>query len=357
MYLKKITLLLFNFTLTLFANSYTISICSTPSYESAVECKKKYLKNPIADSYIIELDNTNFKAVYGKFPSIDEAKKFRNTLPREYRDNIQDLSIIPLDLSHIATEVKKDVIKTTVLQKKIEPTPTIAQIAQKKSIDSNASISESLLIPLIIKEKVTLNKKKVEEINATIEFNELNSSIKALVSKSTICTQALFEELSNPKSFDQVILEITSATHNLKVYGISKKNRIFLKNYVVSTARKNIKQPLGEGKISAISINPIWYPTEETIENFRDKKGVDLPSSVLPGSPLNYMGLAKINLTHIVDGKNTYRIHGTLNEKTIGTNESSGCIRMKNKEVLELAQFLKIFASLKSFQNIHVFIR
>ena len=49
------------------------------------------------------------------------------------------------------------------------------------------------------------------------------------------------------------------------------------------------------------------------------------------------MGAAKINLTHRINGKEVYRIHGTLDESTIGTNESSGCIRMKNNEVIELA--------------------
>lgn len=54
------------------------------------------------------------------------------------------------------------------------------------------------------------------------------------------------------------------------------------------------------------------------------------------------MGAAKINLSHRVDGQEVYRIHGTLNENTIGTNESAGCIRMKNKEVVELAFWINL---------------
>ena len=66
------------------------------------------------------------------------------------------------------------------------------------------------------------------------------------------------------------------------------------------------------------------------------KKVIELPSVVPPGHKYNFMGV-KINLTHKVDGKIHFRIHGTLNEKTIGTNESAGCIRMKNSDVLELS--------------------
>lgn len=69
------------------------------------------------------------------------------------------------------------------------------------------------------------------------------------------------------------------------------------------------------------------------------------------------MGAAKINLSHRVNGNEVYRIHGTINEETIGTYESSGCIRMKNSEVVELASLLNNFASIKSFDNIKVVLK
>lgn len=69
------------------------------------------------------------------------------------------------------------------------------------------------------------------------------------------------------------------------------------------------------------------------------------------------MGAAKINLTHEVNGKSTFRIHGTLNEKTIGTNESAGCIRMKNSEVLQLATLMNDFAKSKGMSEIKVILK
>ena len=47
-------------------------------------------------------------------------------------------------------------------------------------------------------------------------------------------------------------------------------------------------------------------------------------------------------------------IHGTLNENTIGTNESSGCIRMRNNDVFELATLLNQYANLKKLNSVKV---
>ena len=69
------------------------------------------------------------------------------------------------------------------------------------------------------------------------------------------------------------------------------------------------------------------------------------------------MGSAKINLSHKVDGKETFRIHGTIDEKTIGSYESSGCIRMKNKEVVQLVYLLNEFIDFKSMDDIEVILK
>ena len=69
------------------------------------------------------------------------------------------------------------------------------------------------------------------------------------------------------------------------------------------------------------------------------------------------MGAAKINLSHRVNGQDVYRIHGTLSEDTIGTNESSGCIRMKNAQVVELATLLNEFSHNRSLNDVTVVLK
>ena len=56
-----------------------------------------------------------------------------------------------------------------------------------------------------------------------------------------------------------------------------------------------------------------------------------LPSWVPGGHPMNPLGVRALYL-----GKSTYRIHGTDAPWTIGTAVSKGCIRMYNRDVLDL---------------------
>ncbi len=164
------------------------------------------------------------------------------------------------------------------------------------------------------------------------------------------------EPIRNITLYEQLIIEVDSSKNYMILKGKLDNKIRSIQTYKVSTGRKDIKKPTGEGNVTSITLNPFWYPTDETLEVFK-KKGIDLPKVVPPGHKYNYMGSAKINLTHIVDGKNTFRIHGTIDETTIGRNESSGCIRMKNEEVTQLATLLNKFSDSKSIENIKVFLK
>ena len=164
------------------------------------------------------------------------------------------------------------------------------------------------------------------------------------------------DPIRNITLYEQLIIEVDSSKNYMVLKGKLDNKIKSIQSYKVSTGRKDIKKPTGEGNVTSITLNPFWYPTDETIEAFK-KRGIELPKVVPPGHKYNYMGTAKINLTHIVDGKNTFRIHGTIDETTIGRNESSGCIRMKNEEVTQLATLLNKFSDSKSIENIKVFLK
>lgn len=164
------------------------------------------------------------------------------------------------------------------------------------------------------------------------------------------------DPIRNITLYEQLIIEVDSSKNYMVLKGKLDNKIKSIQSYKVSTGRKDIKKPTGEGNVTSITLNPFWYPTDETIEAFK-KRGIELPKIVPPGHKYNYMGTAKINLTHIVDGKNTFRIHGTIDETTIGRNESSGCIRMKNEEVTQLATLLNKFSDSKSIENIKVFLK
>ncbi|MEM9550897.1 MAG: L,D-transpeptidase [Pseudomonadota bacterium] len=81
---------------------------------------------------------------------------------------------------------------------------------------------------------------------------------------------------------------------------------------------------------------PTWRPTNEMIE--RDpvaySKFVD-NDFVQPGGGDNPLGARALYLFQ--NGVDTYfRIHGTIQPRTIGTAASNGCIRMLNEHVIDL---------------------
>ncbi len=94
----------------------------------------------------------------------------------------------------------------------------------------------------------------------------------------------------------------------------------------------------GEATINAKREWPDWYPPKEMIE--RQPEIVPLLSQLqsglgVPGGPNNPLGCRALYLWQ--GNRDTlYRIHGTFEPWTIGSNVSSGCIRMINQDILHL---------------------
>ncbi|MEP0519294.1 MAG: L,D-transpeptidase [Hyphomicrobiales bacterium] len=86
---------------------------------------------------------------------------------------------------------------------------------------------------------------------------------------------------------------------------------------------------------------PRWTPTSNMIR--RDPKRYRKYAGGLPGGPNNPLGARALYLFR--NGRDTYfRIHGTTEPWSIGTNVSSGCIRMINEHVEDLYERVKIGA-------------
>jgi len=76
---------------------------------------------------------------------------------------------------------------------------------------------------------------------------------------------------------------------------------------------------------------PDWRPPDEMI-----RRRPDLPR-YMAGGPENPLGARAMYL-----GSTLYRIHGSNEPWTIGTNVSSGCIRMRNEDVSDLYDRVKV---------------
>jgi lipoprotein-anchoring transpeptidase ErfK/SrfK len=87
----------------------------------------------------------------------------------------------------------------------------------------------------------------------------------------------------------------------------------------------------GSAEISAKRVWPEWIPPKEMLA-----RRPELPHRMV-GGPNNPLGARALYL-----GSTLYRIHGSNEPWTIGTAVSSGCIRMRNQDVIELYQRVKI---------------
>jgi len=105
--------------------------------------------------------------------------------------------------------------------------------------------------------------------------------------------------------------------------------------YLVEPGRRALRYGIGVGRpgfswsgvktISRKAEWPGWTPPPEML-----KRRPDLPIH-MEGGPENPLGARALYL-----GSSLYRIHGTNEPYTIGTNVSSGCIRMMNEDVIDL---------------------
>ena len=100
--------------------------------------------------------------------------------------------------------------------------------------------------------------------------------------------------------------------------------------YAIGVGREGFTW-VGRERISRMAEWPDWRPPAEMLE--RDPQ---LPR-FMPGGLTNPLGARALYL-----GDTLYRIHGTNQPSSIGTFESSGCIRMLNEDVIDLYQRVSV---------------
>ncbi|MCT7405486.1 L,D-transpeptidase [Aliarcobacter cryaerophilus] len=407
--MKKSLFLILILPFCLFANEkkYTVSVCTTSNLENALVCKKRIYDNTIGEVFIVKQNQKYYtylntyddkeiakvtiqnasKYVKDQKPYIkeidikivnqidkrklfidmdnpislnstkdnslnknkenreQEEKEFERVKPEAVNipivsmlpENIEILGLLPYDNQNIEKNEKNP-------ETKIE-------YELKSEIDFGNQSSNDILSQ---EDEEELLQTSLNEFDEQIKKGSKNSqtftkSYEKKVSKSNLPK----EQRRNLNNYDELIIKVDSKTNIMELFAKNGENEEKIKSYIVSTGKDSIKKPLGVGRISQISLNPVWYPTQDTKKSFA-KKGIILPNVVPPNHKYNYMGMAKLNLTHSVDGNTTYRIHGTLNEKTLGSNESAGCIRMRNNDVVELAILLEEFANIKTLNKIKV---
>jgi lipoprotein-anchoring transpeptidase ErfK/SrfK len=112
--------------------------------------------------------------------------------------------------------------------------------------------------------------------------------------------------------------------------------------YLVTAPGRAISYPVGVGRagkqwqgdsfIVSKRLRPAWSPPAEM-----KRERPRLPDVIPAGSPSNPMGAAALVLAH-----GEYAIHGTNNPGSIGGFVSFGCIRMHNRDILDLFERVSV---------------
>ena len=407
--MKKSLFLILILPFCLFANEkkYTVSVCTTSNLENALVCKKRIYDNTIGEVFIVK-QNQKYYTYLNTYDDKEIAKVTIQNASKYVKDQKPyikeiDIKIVnqidkrklfidmdnPISLNSTKdSSLNKDKKNREQEEKELERVkpeavniPIVSMLPENieilgllpydnQNIEKNEKNPETK-IEYELKSEIDfgnqsssdiLSQEDEEELLQT-SLNEFDEQIKKGSKSNQTFTKSYEKKVSksnlpkeqtrNLNNYDELIIKVDSKTNIMELFAKNGENEQKIKSYIVSTGKDSIKKPLGVGRISQISLNPVWYPTADTKKSFA-KKGIVLPNIVPPNHKYNYMGMAKLNLTHSVDGNTTYRIHGTLNEKTLGSNESAGCIRMRNNDVVELAILLEEFANIKTLNKIKV---
>ena len=403
--MKKSLFLILILPFCLFANEkkYTVSVCTTSNLENALVCKKRIYDNTIGEVFIVK-QNQKYYTYLNTYDDKEIAKVTIQNASKYVKDQkpyIKEIDIkivnqidkrklfIDMDNPISLNSTKDNSLKNRQKEEKeferVKPEavniPIVSMLPENieilgllpydnQDIEKNEKNPETK-IEYELKSEIDfgnqssndiLSQEDEEELLQT-SLNEFDEQIKKGSKNSQTFTKSYEKKVSksnlpkeqtrNLNNYDELIIRVDSKTNIMELFAKNGENEEKIKSYIVSTGKDSIKKPLGVGRISQISLNPVWYPTTDTKKSFA-KKGIVLPNIVPPNHKYNYMGMAKLNLTHSVDGNTTYRIHGTLNEKTLGSNESAGCIRMRNNDVVELAILVEEFAKIKNLNKVKV---
>ena len=403
--MKKSLFLILILPFCLFANEkkYTVSVCTTSNLENALVCKKRIYDNTIGEVFIVK-QNQKYYTYLNTYDDKEIAKVTIQNASKYVKDQkpyIKEIDIkivnqidkrklfIDMDNPISLNTTKDNSLKNRQKEEKeferVRPEavniPIVSMLPENieilgllpydnQNIEKNEKNPETK-IEYQLKSEIDfgnqssndiLSQEEEEELLQT-SLNEFDEQIKKGSKSNQTFTKSYEKKVSksnlpkeqtrNLNNYDELIIKVDSKTNIMELFAKNGENEEKIKSYIVSTGKDSIKKPLGVGRISQISLNPVWYPTADTKKSFA-KKGIVLPNIVPPNHKYNYMGMAKLNLTHSVDGNTTYRIHGTLNEKTLGSNESAGCIRMRNNDVVELAILVEEFAKIKNLNKVKV---
>jgi L,D-transpeptidase ErfK/SrfK len=162
----------------------------------------------------------------------------------------------------------------------------------------------------------------ITELTASTAFAQDASSAQ----KSTTTAVTPHSSASvTPHTFTavrEIRLIVKRNQHRVYVY----QGEQLLTSYRIAVGKKGWETPLGTFHVFNMETNP-------TFKSFKTGK-------IIPPGADNPLGLRWIGIW--TDGKTQLGFHGTDQEELVGKAVSHGCMRMYNKDVVALYEFVKI---------------
>ena len=121
-------------------------------------------------------------------------------------------------------------------------------------------------------------------------------------------------------------LDLNIPAYRLDVYAAERRSSTF----TVAVGMPKYRTPTGTYRITTVTWDPWWFPPPS--EWARDEKPI-------PPGPDNPMGRVKLQFGPLLF------VHGTPNEASLGTAASHACVRMADRDAVDLARLVHVFAS------------
>jgi lipoprotein-anchoring transpeptidase ErfK/SrfK len=134
------------------------------------------------------------------------------------------------------------------------------------------------------------------------------------------------------------LIAVIGAHHDRYPIFPEPKSSLRVKSESRQESRRNVGREegftfRGEAIIARKAEWPRWTPTKDMIAREPERYGPY--RNGMPGGEGNPLGPRALYLYK--DGRDTlYRLHGTLEPRTIGSMVSSGCIRLLNQDIIDL---------------------
>ena len=171
------------------------------------------------------------------------------------------------------------------------------------------------------------NRIKPKTLQKQIKNQKVNQSARRPVYQGR--TEVSFNSSEKPGT----IIIRTDERALYKILGQGKAMR-----YMVAVGKEGFSWA-GVAKVGMKRENPVWTPPPEMID--RKPEYAKWAEGMPGGLAINPLGPRAMYLFD-KGGDTGFRIHGTIHPESIGTAASSGCIRMLNKEVIELYELTKV---------------